>query len=239
VIRRQFIGTYLDSDAIAYDPQGGGLRLEDLATGVTQIVGGTHNTLIVEMDKYLVAFDAPYSEGFAKWTMEQEAKKYPGKPFKYVVLTHHHMDHASGVRTFAAAGATVVVGKGDREHFIKVLTSPDTLGRDAPKNKFTPDVVEVATRYVITDGKRDVYAYLIDNPHVEGMLIGYVPDAKLGWVTDLWSPGRDPLPAKPTPGLTAVVAGVKKWGLEPERFAAGHGSSGPYEPLAKLVASTQ
>jgi len=235
VLRRQFIGTYLDSDAISYDPQASqGLRLADVAPGVSQVVGGSHNSLIVEMDNYLVGFDAPIGDRQSKWTIDAAANKYPGKPFKYVVLTHHHMDHTYGIRTYAAAGATVVVGKGNVAFFEKVLTSPDSLGVDAPKTKITPRILEVDGRFVITDGKRDVYALLIDNPHAEGLLIGYVPDAKLGFVTDIWSPGP-PLPPKPNPGLAAVVSGVQKWGIEPARFAGGHGSVADYQPLAKLV----
>ena len=84
IIRRQFIGIYLDSDAVMYDPQASqGLRLADLAPGVSHVVGGTHNSLIVEMDGYLVGFDAPIGERQSKWTIDAAAKKYPGKPFKY------------------------------------------------------------------------------------------------------------------------------------------------------------
>jgi hypothetical protein len=149
------------------------------------------------------------------------------------------MDHSNGIRSYAAEGATVVVGQGNGEFFRKVLTSPATLGADAPKKKIKPEVIEVTGRWIITDGKRDVGAYLVENPHAAGYLIGYVPDAKLGWVTDLWSPGRDPLPAKINPALLSVVNGVKKWNLEPERFAGGHGSVGPYPELARLAESSQ
>jgi len=236
VIRRQFIGAYLDSDAIMYDPQASqGLRLADVAPGVSHVVGGTHHSLIVEMDNYLVGFDAPIGERQSKWTIDAAAAKYPGKPFKYVVLTHHHMDHTYGIRTYAAAGATVVVGRGNGAFFEKVLTSPDSLGGDAPHVKFKPRVVEVDGRFVITDGKRDVLALLIENPHADGLLIGYIPDARLGFVTDIWSPGP-PLPPKPNPNLAAVVNGVKQWGIDPERFAGGHGgAAAPYAPLVKLV----
>ena len=36
-----------------------------------------------------------------------------GRGFRYVVITHHHIDHSGGVRAYAAEGATVVVGKGE------------------------------------------------------------------------------------------------------------------------------
>jgi hypothetical protein len=61
-----------------------------------------------------------------------------------------------------------------------------------------------------------------------------VPDAKLGYVTDVWSPGV-PLPDKPNPALLSVVRTVQRAGIHPERFAGGHGGVAPYEPLAKLA----
>jgi hypothetical protein len=71
------------------------------------------------------------------------------------------------------------------------------------------------------------------NPHADGLLIGYVPDAQLGYVTDIWSPGA-PLPDKLNPALTALVTGVKKAGITPLKFAGGHGSTADYAPLAAL-----
>jgi glyoxylase-like metal-dependent hydrolase (beta-lactamase superfamily II) len=237
VLRRPIIGTLLDSDAVSYDAQAnpGGLRLVDVAPGISHVQGGSHNSLIVEMDKYLVVFDTPIGEAQSKWTIDAAKKKYPGKPFKYVVLTHHHMDHSSGIRSYAAEGATIVVGQGNGEFFKKVLASPSKLGRDAPRKKASGEILEVSGRYVISDGKREVGAYLIENPHAAGYLMGYIPDAKLGFVTDLWSPGRDALPPKINPALMSVVNGVKKWHLDPERFAGGHGAVGEYAGLAKLA----
>jgi glyoxylase-like metal-dependent hydrolase (beta-lactamase superfamily II) len=238
VLRRQFIGTYLDSENLSYDSRaaGGGLRLQELAPGVQHVVGGSHNNLLVEMNSYLVVVDAPVTDAQSNWVIDAARAKYPGKPIRYLVLTHHHMDHAGGVRAYAAQGATLVVGQGAGEHFRKVLAAPFTRNPDLrPTDLGRTPVIEVADKYVISDGRREVAAYRIDNPHAKAYLIGYVPDAKLGYVTDLWSPGRDPLPAKITPPLAAVVAGVKKHGIEPARFAGGHGSTGDFAPLQKLA----
>jgi len=55
----------------------------------------------------------------------------------------------------------------------------------------------------------------IENPHAAGYDMVYVPDAKLGIVSDLYFPGA-PVPSN------AVVAGtregVEKWGIKPERL---------------------
>jgi glyoxylase-like metal-dependent hydrolase (beta-lactamase superfamily II) len=237
VIRRQFIGTYLDSDVPSYDTKGStGLRLTELAPGVQHAMGGSHHSLVVEMRDHLVVFDAPVSDSQSNWLLGAARAKYPNKPVKYLVLTHHHMDHAGGLRAYAAQGATLVVGKGTTAHYQRVLAAPFTRNPDLKATDLsrTP-IVEVTDKYVISDGQREVHAYPIDpNPHADGLLIGFVPEARLGFATDIWSPGAAPLPEKLNPALAALVAGVKKAGIAPLKFVGGHGSSADYEPLAAL-----
>ncbi len=237
VLRRQFIGTYLDSDNPSFDTRAtAGLQLVEVAPGVQHVVGGTHHSLIVELGDALVVFDAPVSDWHSNWTIAAAQAKYPGKPIKYLVLTHHHMDHVGGLRAYAAAGATLVVGKGNADHFRKVLAMPFTRNPDlTPRDLSKTTIVEVADQYTIPDGKRQITAYLTENPHANGMLIGYIADVQLGFVTDLWSPGAAPLPDKITPALAAVVNTVKKAGIAPLKFAGGHGATGDYAPLAALA----
>ncbi len=236
VIRRQFIGTYLDSDSPSYDTTATtGLRLEERAVGVQHVVGGSHNSLIVEMREYLIVFDAPVSDWQGNWILDAARTRYPGKPVKYLVLTHHHMDHAGGVRAFAAQGVTIVVGQGNGEHFRRVLAAPFTRNPDLGARDLTATpIVEVGDTRIFNDGTREVGVYMIDNPHANGLLIGYVADVRLGFVTDIWSPGAGALPDKLNPNLTALVVGVKKAGISPVKFAGGHGSIADYAPLAAL-----
>jgi len=237
VIRRQFIGTYMDSDNVSYDLKGSpGLRLQEVAPGVHHVVGGTHNSLLVEMSDYLVVFDAPVSDAQSNWVVNAARSRFPGKPIRWVVLTHHHMDHTGGVRGYLTDGATLVVGQGAAGHFRRVLAAPTTRNPDLAVRDFSRvPIMEVPESHVITDSRgRQVMAYLIDNPHAKGMLMGWVPDAKLGFVTDIWSPGP-PLPGKPNPGLLSVVNAVNKTNLQPERFAGGHGSTDEYAKLVRLA----
>ena len=235
VIRRQFIGIYLDSDVPSYDTKGSpGLRLVELAPGIQHVVGGTHHSLVVEMRDHVIVFDAPVSDWHSNWVMSAVRAKYLNKPVKYLVLTHHHMDHAGGIRAYADAGATIVTGKGTAEHFRRVLAAPFTRNPDlSAADLRRTQIIEVTGKHVLSDGQREVHAYVIDNPHADGLLIGYVPDARLGFVTDIWSPGA-PLPAQLNPGMAALVAGVKKAGIKPLKFAGGHGGVADYEPLAAL-----
>jgi glyoxylase-like metal-dependent hydrolase (beta-lactamase superfamily II) len=235
VLRRQFIGVYMDSESPSYDTRASaGLRLVELAPGVNHVVGGTHHSLVVEMKDYVVIFDAPVSDRQSNWVLSAARAKYLRKPVKYIVLTHHHMDHAGGLRAYVSEGATLVVGKGAGAHFRKVLAAPYGRNPDlTAKDLNQAPIIEVADKYVLSDGTREVQAYVIENTHADAMLIGYVPAARLGFVTDIWSPGA-PLPPRLAPDMSALVAGVKKHGIEPLKFAGGHGSVFDYAPLAAL-----
>ena len=231
IIRRQFSGFYYDSDA-KYTDDLDTLKLVDVASNVSQTQGGTHNTLFIATNTYLIAVEAPNDDGQAIQSIDMAKKRYPGKPIRYLILTHHHVDHVGGMRTYAAEGATIVMAKGDGDYFRKALVRPETLNPNAPKKTFTPKVIEVDGKWSVNDGGREVDAYIVENPHAADMLIVYVPDAKLGIVTDLYVPGSS-VPSNTE--VAALVKGVDKWGIKPERFAGGHGSVGPYADVVRAA----
>ena len=231
IIRRQFTGFYYDSDA-KYTDDLDALKLVDVATNVSQTQGGTHNTLFIATSSYLIAVEAPNDDGQAVQSIDMAKKRYPGKPIRYLILTHHHVDHVGGMRTYAAEGATMVMAKEDGDYFRKVLARPETLNPDAPKKPFTLKVIEVDGKWSINDAGREVDAYMVENPHAADMMIVYIPDAKVGIVTDLYVPGA-PVPSNAM--VAALVKGVNKWGIKPERFAGGHGSVGPYADVLQAA----
>jgi glyoxylase-like metal-dependent hydrolase (beta-lactamase superfamily II) len=236
VERRTLWGGFRDTDELAFNPeQVPSLTLMDIAPGISITQGGTHNNMVVEMDKYLVVFDAPIHESQSRWTIDAAKAKYK-KPVKYLILSHHHWDHTSGARTFVAEGATVIVGKGNKEYFSRMFSARNTAAVDELQRKpRKANVIEVTDKHVLSDGKRQVAAYSIENSHSTGTLIGYIPDAKLGFVTDIWSPGRDPLPKKASQAQIELVKEVRRLNLDIERFAAGHGSTGVYRELVAVV----
>ncbi|HRQ97355.1 MAG TPA: MBL fold metallo-hydrolase [Candidatus Accumulibacter phosphatis] len=236
VLRRQYIGVFLDSDMLAWDAGASrGLTLQEIADNVLLVQGGSHNSLIVELPGSLVVFDAPINDAQAQWTLAALRQKFPHKRVRHLVLTHHHMDHIAGARSFIAAGATLVVGAGAADHYRRMAAAPHRRNPVLAGSVGEPRIIEVSDRLSISDGGREVLVLDAENPHATAMLIGYVPDARLGFVTDLWSPGRDALGSRLGAGQAAVVAAVARHAIVPERFAGGHGSVAPYAPLAQLA----
>ena len=225
VLRRLNINRFPDSDAINFMP-GGSLKLVALAPNVQQVVGGSHNGLIVAMKDYLVVFDAPINEWQSRFTIDAAKAKYPGKPVKYLVLTHHHTDHAGGARAYVAEGATVIVPRPDRAFFEQVFKAPHAVIADElQKNPKPATVIEVADRMALRDESGEIRLYNVANPHVEGMLIGHIVNDDLVWVTDMYSPARD---QRKTPGAVNLYEALKQLAISPARLAGGHGGTASY-----------
>ena len=137
-------------------------------------------------------------------------------------------------RGFGAAGAKIYVGAGNGAYLRNMMTSPHNVRKDSlAKKPRSVEVIEVADKTVLGDGTRSIELYRIANGHAEGMLIAYLPDVKLGYVTDLWAPGRDT--EFGTARQRALVDAVEKAGIRPERFAGGHGSVASYPEFAAKV----
>jgi glyoxylase-like metal-dependent hydrolase (beta-lactamase superfamily II) len=234
VLRRLFLTRYLESDDVIF-PTGGGLKLVELAPNVQHVEGGTANNLIVAMKDYLVIFDAPYGELQSRWTIDAAKAKYPGKPIKYLVLTHHHMDHTGGMRTFVAEGATIIVPAPDKAYFEQDVAAPRTLVPDDLQKKPTAaNIVEVKDQMSIKDDTDEIRIYNITNPHVQGMFIGHVVKGNVLYVTDLISPRGTIERSEQT---LAVGEAVRKFGITGTVIAGGHGTTAKQADIAGALAA--
>jgi glyoxylase-like metal-dependent hydrolase (beta-lactamase superfamily II) len=149
---------------------------------------GGYNVLFVDFNDHVFVMEAPGNDRVSLQAIEQIKKTIPDKPIKYVAVTHHHDDHAGGIRTYVAEGATLIITPGEQEFFKKVsnvrfTAEPDSLTRTPREPKFEP--IQNGKR-VLTDGTTTVEIYDIGSgPHAEGMLVAYFPDQKFMYQGDL------------------------------------------------------
>jgi len=229
-----FLTRLLDSDNVIY-PNGGALKLVELAPNVQHVEGGTANNLIIAMKDYLIVFDAPYGELQSRWTIDAAKAKYPGKPIKYLVLTHHHMDHTGGMRTFVAEGATIVVPAPDKAYFEKDVAAARTLVPDDLQRKpAAANIIEVKDEVTFKDDTEEVRLYNIANPHVQGFILGSVVKANVLYVTDLISP-RGVIDR--SEATIAVGDAMRKFGINATVVAGGHGTTAKVADITKALAA--
>ncbi len=107
-----------------------------LADGVHKLQGTGHATIVVEMKDHLVVVEGPLYEERTAPVVKSIQEKFPNKPIRYVIPTHHHLDHAGGIRAMMATGAAIVTPFSAKEFYTQVARSTHTRRPDSlAKNK--------------------------------------------------------------------------------------------------------
>jgi glyoxylase-like metal-dependent hydrolase (beta-lactamase superfamily II) len=213
------------------------VELKQLAPGVFHVIGGTHHSLAVEMKDHIVVVEMPLFEERSLAVIQAIEQKIPGKPIKYGVITHYHIDHSGGLRAYAAKGATLIAPESIVPFVKETLERPHTVRPDslakAGGNKAT--VEGVADTKELTDGARTIQLISVPTGHVKGMLVAYLPKEKLVFVSDIYTPGA-PVEVG-DPNAVALNAALKKVNASVDRIVGGHGADvGAYKDLARVGA---
>lgn len=236
---------------------------EQLADGVWRLAGGSHHSLLVEFRDYVAVVEAPQNEARSLAVLAEVERLVPDKHVQYVINTHHHFDHAGGLRTYLSQGTTIVTHESNKQYYLDILfhPAPRTLAPDR-MSKFNPmywisrrpapiETVDGDVRrtgkYVVTDGEQILeiirlqdMAYelgdrsLTQGIHSEDMLIAYLPRHGILVNADLFSP-RGPLPAEPTVGMRTLNENIKKLRLDVERHVPIHGGIVSHEDFLSVV----
>jgi glyoxylase-like metal-dependent hydrolase (beta-lactamase superfamily II) len=211
-------------------------KLADNVIVVQNVAAPNYNTMAVAFRDYVVAVEAPFSSDGADKVIERIKETWPGKPIRYVAVTHHHADHIGGLRSFIAEGATVVTTATNRGVVETMAASaqPDRLGKSPRKPEFL--LVEGGRR-VITDGEQTIE--LIDvgpNPHAREMLIAWLPKQRIVFQGDLFAiPANDSPQGPPQTSTLSFAQKLREKNLAPERIASVHGRTATMEEFARAV----
>jgi glyoxylase-like metal-dependent hydrolase (beta-lactamase superfamily II) len=162
--------------------------VEKIGDGVFKI-GGNYTSLAVDMGDHILVVESGQSDARGMAVMAAARQAIPNKPIRFVVNSHPHFDHASGLAAAVAEGATILTHRNNEQVLERLLSGPRTLVGDSlskVSNRRTDVVQGVGDRDVRkgTNGKV-VELHLIPNEHSDGMLAVYLPAEKVVWSADI------------------------------------------------------
>ncbi len=195
--------------------------------GVWFLAGGSHNSVLIEMNDHAVLVEAPLYDGRTLAVLAKAREILPAKPIRYVVNSHHHFDHAGGLRTAASQGLTLVTSSAAKPYFERALANPNRQHPDALAASPAKWSVEgVSGKRVMTSGVRTLEIMEIkDSVHAQGFLMVYLPNEKILIEADAFTPGapNSPAPAKINDNHQNLANNIAQNGLQVARILPLHG----------------
>ena len=247
------VNSSLNDDAFKLDPEfkfaapetPNSLKVTKVAANVYIIGILTYDelkVLFIDLKDYIWVMEAPGVGADSRQVIDKIKETIPGKPIKYLAVTHHHSDHAGGVRTYIADGVTVVTTRGNRRYFERVAKSQFTIAPDDLMLKPQPLKIEFVEngKRVFTDGTQTVELYNFGpNPHAEEMLVAYLPKERILFEADVLDRplnGDYPIAEE---SAVYLAAWIKRNNLAVEKIIPVHGTITTMTELLTAVAERE
>jgi glyoxylase-like metal-dependent hydrolase (beta-lactamase superfamily II) len=212
---------------VSYQDMGRPVNIEwlRLADSVHKIVGSSHATLVVEMSDHLVVIEGPLYEERTAPVVKSIKEKFPNKPIRYVVSTHHHLDHSGGIRAFMATGATIITPFIAKDFYALVSKAPHSRRPDSLAQHKGGVVIEsfAGGPRILTDSSRRIEVYPMPTSHAADLVVIYLPAEKLLIEADHISPRNGQVRA--APAVKEFVAALDKLNLDVSTIVGIHGDS--------------
>ncbi len=212
---------------------------EQAAEGVWYLAGGSHHSVVIEMKDHVLVVEGPLNDERATAVIAEARRLVPGKPIRWVINSHHHFDHAGGLRAFAAEGIPVITHETNRAFLERALMAPATM---------TPDRQQAARRKVavqgvydqrsLSDGARRVEIHhMVGNTHADGMLMVYLPKERILIQADAYTPAppNAPPPTIINPLSVNLADNIARLGLHVDTLLPLHGRIVPLVELDRAI----
>ena len=202
------------------------------------LAGGTHNVLFVAFNDHVLVVEAPEQVLYANNSVQALTRikeTVPGKPIKYLVLTHHHSDHAGGFREYVAEGTTIVTTTATKSSLEKAVAIESSLLPKFSSEKLNIETLENKKR-VFRDDKHVVEVYDIGpNPHANEILVVYLPREKILFQADLLNPAANGTIPIAQDSTVSFSDRLQQLGLNVEKIYGVHGRPATPEELRTSI----
>jgi glyoxylase-like metal-dependent hydrolase (beta-lactamase superfamily II) len=209
--------------------------VEKLGDGVFRI-GGNYTSLAVDMGDHILVVESGQSDARGQAVMAAAKQAIPGKPIRFVVNSHPHFDHASGLGAAVAEGATIVTHRNNEPVLERLLSNPRTLTGDSLSkvtNRRTDVVIGVGDRDSRKGTNNKVVELIhVPNEHSDGMFVVYLPAEKVLWSADVTAVNPNPVQLAT---LKAVNTATSR--LDYSAFIPAHPPN-PDRPITKADVTT-
>jgi glyoxylase-like metal-dependent hydrolase (beta-lactamase superfamily II) len=133
-------------------------------------------------------------------------------------------------------GATIVAHELAEDFYADIMSRPSLLRPDALTRN--PHTVAIETMpadgsYTIPDSGLPVTLYPLPNDHARDMVMVFVENAGVLFVSDIYSP--NPAATTADPGALTLQAAIEAAGIEPAIIVGGHGETISGDAFRALV----
>lgn len=188
-------------------------------SGNTKVLSNRgYREVITRVGDEVYVFDATQGEARARQDHDIIRKLYPGTKHVNVVVTDLAWPHVSGLRYWAANGATIITHRAAEPFLRRVLNRRWTLKPDLyerSRNSVKVKFVTVDRKTEFAGGK--IVLEPIDGIGSEVALIAYIPADHFLWASDFVQDI-----SQPTMYAKEVIAAVGRARFQPEKVAAEH-----------------
>ena len=223
-----------DGYAKIEQPPPGPPVVKKLADDVYALLG-PYNSLFVIFKDYVLVVEAGANNRYSAASIAEIKKLAAGKPIRYLVSTHFHYDHLSGVRSYIAEGTTIVTTPAAKSVIERLTTTPHVMRPDSLSRNPKAAVIEtIDEQRVFEDGLHRVELYRFASPHAAQMIVAYLPKEKILFEADMLD---IPEAGNPVAGDDTIdlAKQIERLGLQVETIIPVHGKIGAISDLKGAV----
>ena len=184
------------------------MQAKELSKGLYLVGEDWGFSLFFDAGEYFIG-----AGGYADLTKRLQfvQKKYNiDKPLKYLVVSHHHLDHLGGMKEAFELGATFVT---KHQH---VSTIESVVGEQLPQDRL------LFVDQQLSFANNQVQAINYPNSHSEYSLVTYFTQGKTLFTADTYLSREDTGSPKGNQGLLKLHQRLQSFNLEPQFYAAAH-----------------